>query len=161
MKNNLKKTLVITALITGGFLFYGNKKLKSAKQVMHNVKVGVKKVSNVNLTWRNLIFDVVLTLQNLTNIDFGATLGSKIIIKQVRVYSEKGEYLGKADTQIHQIDLPANTTVEMPQIRLNLDLKKSINEFIANSDAYLSNDFSKLNYKVDVSVFSKILTLEA
>lgn len=160
MSSKTKKVLTVAAIAFSGFLLFSFKKLNTAQEVMNNIKVGIKNIANLKLSWQEISFNTVFTLQNLTNIDFGATLTSKIIIKQIRVYSDTGVYLGKADTNIYQLDLPSKQIVELPEAKFTLDINKAFDEFISNADAYLSQDFSKLKFKIDIEVFGNIITLE-
>ena len=159
--SSVKKILTVGAITFGGLMVFGAKKYQEAKKVMDNLKVGLKSVSNFKFRLSNTTFDAVFSLQNPTNINFGATLTSKIKIKGIRVYTKQGKFIGRADTNLYEIDLPANTTVDLPQATFNLNAQEAINEFLNHLSAYLSNDFSNLSYKVDVEVFGNILTLEA
>ncbi|MFV9549673.1 hypothetical protein [Algibacter sp. PT7-4] len=159
--NSAKKILIVSAITLGSLIIYGQKKINTASEVMSNIKVGVKKISNFKFSFSNVSFNAVLTLQNLTNIDFGATLTSKIVIKQIRVYNIEGVYLGKADVNIYQLNLPSRQIVELPEATFKLSLDKAANEFLKHSQDYLDKNFERLNYKVDVEVFGNIITLEA
>lgn len=160
MMSKAKKTLVITALSLGGLMLFGFKKYKTAKEVMKNIKVGVKSISNIDFSLKHITFNVVFTLQNLTKIDFGATLSTKIVVKQIRVYNAEGIILGKADTDFYQLDLPSTSVSELPEATFNLSLDKALEELMNNTDTYMNNDFSNLNFKIDVEVFGNIITLE-
>lgn len=150
-----KNILIVTAIAFGGLWLFGQKKLNTAKEVMDHIKVGVKSISNIKFSLKEISFNAVLTLHNQTKIDFGATLTSKIIIKQIRVYTTNGQYLGKADVNIYKLDLPANTVVELPNIPFRVATEKAL-ETLANNV-----DLSTLKYKIDVEVFGNILTLDA
>jgi len=161
MKTKTSKFLAITGIAIGGLLLYGRKKYTTALDVMHNISVGVKRVSNFRITFTNVKFDTVLTLTNTTNIDFGATLSSAITIKQIRVFNIEGEYLGKAVGDIYKISLPSKQKVDLPEVTFNLSLEHSVNEFLNYATNYLSKDFSRLNFKIDVKAFGNVITLEA
>jgi len=156
-----KKILTIAVIGIGGLMLFGFKKYNTAKEVLNNIEVGVKSISSIKISFKEIKFNAVLTLKNLTNIDFGATLTSKIIVKQIRVYNKENQYIGKAETVFYELDLPANSTVELPEVKVNLDLDKALNEFLNNPDTYLNQDFSNLNFKIDVEVFGNLLTLTA
>jgi hypothetical protein len=160
MKLKTKKVIAISVVAIGSLWLLGFKKLDAAKTVLKHVKVNVKSVRNINLTWRTVIFDAVVTLTNLSTIDFGATLTSKIIIKKIRVYNKNGEQLGFANTSVYEIDLPASKTIELPPMRVELKLKNAVNQILNNTNAFLNKDFSSLVYKIDVEVFGHIVTLD-
>ncbi len=160
-KSSLKKGLIITSIFIGGLFVFGQRKYKTALYVMNHIKLGIKKVSNFKFSLRDVKFNAVLTLQNQTNIDFGATISSKIVIKTIKVYNANGTYLGKANTDIYKINLPSKQTIELPEATFSFDLGHAFNEFVSNHQNYLNNDFSQLKYKIDVEVFGNLLTLEA
>lgn len=156
-----KKALITLGLLATGLLVFGTKKYSQAKEVLNNLKVGIKKISNVRLTFESINFDATLTIKNTTNIDFGATLTSKIVIKQIRVYSPKGVYLGKANTNIFEIDLPANQTIELPNINFQIDLTQALNEFGANFQNYISGNFNQLTFEIDIEAFGNLITINS
>lgn len=154
-----KSVLGIASVIFGGFLLYGYQKYNDAVAILDNVKLNVKSISSVKLGIPLMSFNAVFTLQNKTNIDFGATLSSKITIKQVRIFTQDDVYLGYATTEIFKIDLPAMQTIELPEMLVKVDTGKTFEEFINNAGAYLNSDFSRLKYKIDVEVFGNVITL--
>src|SRR5690606_37805011 len=98
-----KKILTIAGIALAGMVLFGAKKYSEGREVLSNLEFFPKTFSNFRVTLNKIYFDVVLSVTNTTNIDFGATATSKIAIKQVRVYTRKGTYIGKADTNIYKI----------------------------------------------------------
>lgn len=157
-----KKTLLITgASLFGIAVLQGFKKFNTAKEVMKHIKIGVGKISNIKLGFSKSTFDLVLTITNTTNIDFGATLTSFITIRQVRVYAQNDILIGRGNTAINSIALPANTSIELPKINIEVDTLKTLGEITTNFSAFTNQDFSHLKYKVDIEAFGNIITLES
>lgn len=156
-----KKALIIGGIVLGSFLFFGYRKFDEAKKVLEYLDFNIKSVSNVKIGLSSVSFDTVITLINPTTLNFGATASSYIAIREIRVYSPSGVYLGKAQSNIHEINLPARTQVDLPKINFSLSSIKALNEFLNNSEMYLNQDFSKLKYKIDVNAFGNVITLDA
>lgn len=161
MKSKTKKVLAITGATLIGLAFLAKKKVTDMSTVIENLQFAIKQISDIKLNGFNLSFSAILNLHNTTNIDFGATLSSKIIVKEIRVYSSQKVFLGKAVTNISSIVIPANTVSEISRISFNLLLENSLNEFLNNFGAFLNNDFSSLIYEIDIEAFGKTFTLEA
>lgn len=155
------KVLMIGGVVLGSFLFLGYRKYSQAKEVLNHLEFKIKKISNVKIGLSHFKFDLVFSLINPTNINFGATATSFIAIKEIRVYSQTHQLLGKAESNIYKIDLPANSVMDLPQIRFNLTTMKAFEEFLKHSTAYMNQDFSNLNYEIDVEAFGNIITLNA
>lgn len=156
-----KKILVIGGIVLGSFLLFGYKKYDEAKKVIESLDFKIKDISRVRIGLKNISFDTVITLINPTAINFGATASSYIAIKEIRVYSPSGVYLGKAQSTIYEINLPARSSTDLPKISFNLSSAKALQEFLSNSQMYLNQDFSQLKYKIDIDAFGNIITLEA
>lgn len=155
-----KQKITIAALTFAGLVAYGYEKYNKAKEVLNNIDINIDSVSNLKLDLPNITFDVVFELKNNTNIDFGATLSSRILIKKIRVYAND-IYLGQVSPNISYINIPAAGSVKLPSMPVTIETNKAINEFIGNIGNYLTNDFSNLNYEIDVEVFGNALTLQA
>lgn len=156
-----KRIFTIAAIIAGTLAFFSFKKYKQAKEVIDNLKISIKKIQNIKFGFPTTRFDAVISIFNPTNIDFGATLASRVVITQIQVFTSDNILIGKANTNIFEVQLPANTTIDLQPITFNVDVKKAFGEFFSNTTSFLQNDFSSLKYKIDVQVFGKNLTLEA
>lgn len=156
-----KKILLISGAVLGSLVFLGYRKFDQAKEVISNLEFQIKKLSNVKIGLSRISFDAVISLVNPTNINFGATATSFIMIKEIRVYSQKNQLLGKAESSIYKIDLPANSVMDLPNIRFNLTTMKALEELLTNSESYFNHDFSNLKYQIDVEAFGNIYTLNA
>lgn len=156
-----KKALIVGGIVLGSFLVFGYRKYDQAKQVLDSLDFDIKSVSRIKIGLLNVSFDTVITLINPTSVNFGATASSHIAIKEVRVYSPSGVYLGKAQSNIYEIDLPARSQVDLPSISFNLSSIKTLSELLNNTELYLNQDFTKLKYKIDVNAFGNIITLDA
>lgn len=156
-----KKALIVGGIVLGSFLIFGYKKLDEAKKVLEFLDFSIKKVSKVKVGLKNISFSTVIELVNPTAIDFGATASSFIALKEIRVYSPRGVYMGRAETNLYQIKLPARSKVELEEISFNIESKKALNEFLSFPEILLNNDFGKLKYKIDINAFGNIITIDA
>ncbi|WP_323027997.1 hypothetical protein [Gelidibacter japonicus] len=156
-----KKALVIGGIVLGSFLLFGYKKYDEAKKVIESLDFSIQDISHIRISLKKISFDMVIRLVNPTPIDFGATASSYISIQEIRVYSQKGEYLGVAKSNIHQIQLPAHSQFDLPKISINLDSIKALQEFMNNPAMYINKDFSQLKYQIDISAFGNVITLDA
>jgi hypothetical protein len=156
----LKKTLTYIGIATAGLLFFGRKKYTAAKEIIDNLKVSIKDISNVKLSFKNIKFDAILELRNLTDINFGATLGSAIIIKRIHIFSPSGTLLGVGDTRIFEIELPANGSAELPPITFDLDANTSISEILNNFSDFQNDALNSLHYKIEVEVFGNNFSID-
>ncbi|MGE5944593.1 MAG: hypothetical protein ACM31G_09665, partial [Flavobacteriales bacterium] len=125
-KSSNKKKLVlgIAAISVISLAWFGKKKYDTAKEVIFNLIPGIKNVSRIRIGWTNSSFNAILTLTNPTNIDFGATLPSKIAVRQVKVYGKTGQHIGTAQGNINSLNLPANSTIALPELKF--DVKTAI-----------------------------------
>lgn len=165
MKKSKKKIVfVASALSLAAFAIYSRKKFTEATKVVNNLKVDVSSVNNVNWQFPNVFFDAVLKISNPTNIDFGATLTSKIIIKKIRAYTSNGVLLGTAQTNVYSIDLPANSSTNLPSANVQVEgnnlLENSLNNLISGESSQIL-DVSGIKFKIDLEVFGKTITLDA
>lgn len=129
--------------------------------VAENLTFGFADVAGIKLALPNIKFKAKFTVTNNTNIPFGANLSSKIALRQIRVYNRQGQFLGTADTNFYQIDLPPFTTVELPWFEITADALKTFLEIGGNVTSYMNGDYSNLIYQIDVNIFGKTVTLDA
>lgn len=161
--NNSSKLVIAASVLSLAVLaVFSRKKLIAAKEVISNLKVDVHSVSNINWQFPNVFFDAILKITNPTNIDFGATLTSKIKIKKVRAFTSAGVFLGEAQTNLYSIDLPANSYTMLPSANVQVEglnmIENTLNNLILQDN---NNFFNGIKFKVDIEVFGKTLTLDA
>jgi hypothetical protein len=161
MKTTTKYLIGAGLLLAGVSSYFGKQKLNAANEVLSNLQIKIKAISNFRFTLQNLSFKLRLEILNPTNIDFGATLTSKISIKTVRIFSPEGNFLAVANPNISNIDLPSNTSSELTVENVNLDINNALNELGNNITSYLQSDYTRLKYKIDIAAFGKIITLDA
>lgn len=163
MINDRKRNiLVFGAIALATASFFSIRKYNAAKTVVENLKVKIFSISNVNFQLPDVSFDVVLEIINPTNIDFGATLSSKITISSLRAISSNGLLIGEANSNLYSIQLPANSSVNLPKINVKIDgenmLQNVLDSFIYQNQ---SNVFQDLKFEIDLNVFGKKITLLA
>jgi hypothetical protein len=156
-----KKLLTYFGIAAIGVYLFGEKKFKEAKTVMDNIKLELSSISNIKFNLPRIKFDAVLLLKNPTNIDFGATLSSKIIVKEIRIYSVSRQYLGKGNTNIFEIQLPPNSSVELPKLSLELEAETAIDDILSNLISYMDNALNSLVFEIDVQAFGNVFTINA
>src|SRR5690606_22634670 len=156
----MKKTgIIITGIVLTGLLFFGFKKAKAGKEVLDNLKFKIKKVSNFNLQLPNISFDAIISVYNATNIDFGATLGSIIKVKKIKFYTPEGIFLGEATGNLEALNLPAQSSIDLPTVTVSLDSMLALQEFGSNLEYYLNQDFSRLKLKLTLEAFGNNITI--
>lgn len=155
-----KKAVIIGGIVLASFVMFGYKKFDTAKKVLANLDFSIHSISKFRLGVSKISFDAVISLINPTNLDFGATTSSYITLKEVRVYSSTGQYLGKAASNFYQIKLPANSQVNLDPINFSLNSFAAISEFLGNADMYLAQDFSRLKFQVSVDAFGQMITID-
>lgn len=156
-----KKLLLVSGFAFTMLMLFGSKKYNTAKEVLGKIKFRLKNVSNFKFDLPKISFDADIELINPTNIEFGATVSSKIAIKRIRVYTKGGLFIGNANTNLFEVFLPANSSYSLPTTTVDLEGLNALNEFMANSGAYLDNDFSNLVLKIDIEAFGNIITIDA
>jgi hypothetical protein len=161
MKPLTRNLIIVASLGLLGIAAYGKKKYDEAVSVLGNLSFSITKISKVSFSLPFVYFDAVIKVDNPTNINFGASLTNQIVVKEVRVYDLKNVYLGKANPNLSNIQLPADTTTELPKMKFIVDITKLFSEITSNIALYLNYDFSALKYEIDVEAFGKIITLEA
>ena len=160
----MKKTIkivAISALLFAGVSYYGRKKYIEANEVLSQLKVSIGKLSNFSFKLPNVSFTLKLKILNPTNIDFGATVSSKISIKKIRLFTQANVFLAEANTNISNIDLPAQTNSDFIIDNVQINLTKAFEELGSNLQSYISSDYSNLKYKIDIDAFGKMITLDA
>lgn len=154
------KIATFVGLFLVGVSLYGRKKYTEAEKVLSNLKFSIGNLSNLKLEYPFVDFSLKLKVENPTNINFGATLSSKITIVKVQIFSDTGKYLAEAFTNINKVDLPAGTVSNFSINNVKIDLDTALSELGTNINSYLQNDFSKLNFKIFIDAFGKMITLD-
>lgn len=156
-----KNILIASGLFLAAISAFGYKKVKAGQEVLKNLEFTVKSISGIYFSFPDIAFNVELNVKNKTNIDFGATLGSSIVIKRIDLFDEQGTYLGNAITNIYSINLPAYETITLPKFTVYMNSMLALQEFGQNIDLYLQSNFSKLKFNIVLEVFGSEITLNA
>lgn len=153
------KYLLGGALVLGALSSFGKKKLDEIKNVVGQLKFNIKNISSFSYSSNAIKFNAILSVENPTDIDFGATLPSSISIKAFRVYNLEGVYLGVGNTNINNLAIPSRSSLDIEQIQVSLDSAKALKEVTSHLQLYFNNDFSRLYFEIDVVAFGSTLTL--
>lgn len=161
-KSNNPK-LAIVAIALAGLLYFGKRKLNAAKEVIGSLQAKVKNISNIRTSFPFIKADGVISLTNPTNIDFGATLSSKIVLKEIHVFSKNDVFLGKGITNISEINLPANSTINLPEITFEFNMSNALQVLglQLRQKSILEEAFKDLKFKLFIDAFGKTLTINA
>ena len=160
MKSRTKKILLTSGIALGTFSLFANKKYNKGKKVLNELQLKVDKISKLRLSLSNVSFDAVLRLVNPTNINFGYTGTSKIVVKELRVFSRSGKLIGKASANLYRLDLPAFGSFVLPPLQVNIRAKDALEELLQNLEQYTRDPIKQLNFEIDVDVFGMTYTLK-
>lgn len=156
----VKKAIAFGVIGLIGLFAFGSKKVSDISQIASQLQVKIKGIKDIKFSIPNVNFKIKLNIINPTDLDFSAALGSGIIIKRIRVYSGSNIFLGDAILNASNIEIPAKSIYVLDNVHTEIDIREIGNEFFENINNYVGNDFSRLNYKIDVEVFGKIITLD-
>lgn len=161
MKANNKVLILGAGIGLTALAFFGKKKYLEAVSVINNLEFSIRNISNIRLSLQNIKFDGTLKIINPTNINFGATTASIVKLKEVRAFAVRsGVFLGKANTELFAVDLPASSTVDIPNIPFHFDLIPVLQELGTNYQTILQNPMEYIFFEVDLQAFGNVITIE-
>ncbi len=156
-KGSIVKLGILALSIFG---IYNYRKFVAAQTVVNNLEVEISSINGINFQLPSVSFNVVFKLINPTSINFGATLSSKIYLKKVSIFSTENEFIGEANTNVSSIDLPAQSSMLLPSVNLDVRLdqllQNTLQDLINNQP---DNIVQNLKFQIDISVFGKTLTM--
>lgn len=147
MKPIIKKILLISTVIVGGFAYYGYKKLQQIKAIFAAMEIVPVGFSNFdfNLKSGKIRMNIDVKLINNSKDDLFVTGAGLAVLKRI-VILYKGVYLGEGEVNINSIHIPAanalvikNTPIEGSAMNL------------------LSNAASLMNFSInDVTIIGTV-----
>lgn len=161
----MKKYLIYGGIALAAMSWYSQKKYKEAVTVLDTLTFSISKISNIKLvdvisTKPRLKFDAIFSIKNNSNFDFGATLSSKIVVKQIRVFTNDDIFLAAGDLELFQVNLPAGKTMALPQITFYAYVKDLLKVIGSNYEQIINGDISNLRFEIDINAFGKVLTVD-
>lgn len=153
------KILTIGGVLAAGLFLFGYRKKKDIDAIVENLEFATTNISNIRLPLPNVEFTATIRLINNSDAAFGINFGGAISISEIRVYDGNRQYIGRANASISGIELPANGVADIPGIQFSVDALKAVAEVGSNINSYLSGDYSRLGYEIDITVFGKTFTI--
>ena len=154
----IKTILGVGALAIGGMVYFGKDKYNQYNGVLKSLQFKIKGVKNIQLKNGNVSFDLDMQLVNPTATAIDVP-GEKIVVKTLHFYTPTGKYLGDANTNLSNIDMPANGTRLITNIPVSLSLATIGNSF--SEILTIISDTSVLKIKADMEAFGHSFTLNA
>lgn len=129
-----------TVLIVGGIAALGIialtvNKVLVLKDVFSKMKIWPSDISNFKITLSEISFNLDFMIQNPTNESFAVTGASIVRLKRVTAF-KNGVYLGQAEVNLAEIEIPANSTIKLENLPFKLSLQSVLNNLanITNFD---------------------------
>ncbi len=153
---NIKLILGAAALAVGGSLYFGKGKYDKYNTVLENLEFNLKNLKKINLFSGNITFEVDIELINPTNIAVDIP-GNQILLKNLHFYAPSGTYLGVANPNVSNIQMPANGSRIITNIPVSLSLA-TIGRSFTEILGIVSNP-DTLQIKADLDAFGKSFTV--
>lgn len=130
-------------------------KFKKTKKVLDSLGY-FPKISNLNLSWSRIKFDLRIAIQNLSNEDFYISTGGLVKLSKVIVYNLQGQVLATLIVNdLYKIYVPAFGNSETPKITIEMPLTDFLS-FMRNlnfSNINAQNIASQLQYGFEIKTF--------
>lgn len=129
-----KKLLIIAGLVTASAVFFASKKVLDIKNIANNLSISIKSIKNIKISGGKLKFTLALNITNNTVTGFSAKTFGLVKLISVELFSNLGDFLGQALTNIDGISLPPSTTTPIEGIEMELPLFSLATTLLANPD---------------------------
>lgn len=129
MKKNL---LIIGALLIGSLAFFSTKKVLDVKDIAKNLKINIKSIKNIKISGGKLKFTLALNITNNTDAGFAAKTFNLFKLISVDLFTNQGDFLGQALTNIDGISLPPATTTPVEGIEMEVPLLSLATTLLSN-----------------------------
>lgn len=155
----MRKLLGITLIAGGLFYYVGRNKVDEYSKAVEKIKAKFLGIKDVNLSGGNLLFKTNIELQNASVTDISFDTGEYLTLNRILFYTKTGNYIGEANPNISNIDLPAHSKVKIENIPTLLPLKDFGS--LLNNALEILDDSSSLKLKLEFTALGKTFLVEA
>ena len=155
----MKKYLIIGGLTLLGYGVYrGHKKYREYEGALKKLKIKVSNIRKGGISGGALKADVFLNVINQSNIDLTANTFGFVKVTKLLFYTYSGKYIGEAQVNIDNLELPSNTTTPIEEpIPINVPFNLSS---VLGVGLDLLNDSKNIIVKAELEVLGKKYILE-
>lgn len=148
----MNKILLFGGVAAAAAIMYGRNKYNNAQKVMEHLKIVILKLKDFSSDDGAIDFLMDFSLNNPTDLALNVP-GRKISIKALYFYSQRGNYIGRADANINDLNLEAG------QERLieNVPVSISIENALEALEVMISPN--TLTILADVEIFGKVFRI--
>lgn len=141
-----KKILITSGIIIGALALVGWRKAKNLQSVFDKMKIKPVALSNFDISLSRLFFKVDISFENPSSEDFSLN-GYVVSLKKIDIYYN-GIYIGQATTNLISISVPANSTLIVYDIPVEIPVK-SLPYIILQA---ITNGLSLSSLKINATV---------
>ncbi|MFD0862486.1 hypothetical protein ACFQ1M_09730 [Sungkyunkwania multivorans] len=149
----MKVLLSILALGAGALFLFGRSKATDLQQIMDNIKVRITRISDIDISKGKLLFTADVSLVNPTMASFGFNTFKNASLRQLRFFDDNGNFLGTADTNFFELDIPPNSSTALPSVRVRANIGQ-----VATS--LLFGQLDDLQVAADLEVLGRTYTID-
>jgi len=124
-----KKIALIAGLAVVGLALFTYNKVNALKQVFERMTVWPTGISNIKLNLTTLSFKLDISVRNPTDTAFSVTGASIATLKRI-VVSRNGKFLGQADVDISDIEIPAYGTSHFKDLPFTVSLENILTNIL-------------------------------
>lgn len=147
------KVVGIAALATTLFAF---KKKNDYTKVIEEMDFKVEGLSNIRLNGTNVLFDLAVRFYNRTDIDFEVFTAGLIKLRKIKVWMN-GAYVGEANSNITEIQIPAYSSIMVNKILVSSPLLQMLSQITTFEN---ETDFKNIKLEVIVEALGETYVLE-
>ncbi len=153
----MKKILLLSAGVALTVAYFGKKKVTEIKDVMDRLKLGVNGIRGIRLSSGGLNFKIDLNIHNPTNRDLVLNTAQIITLSKLSFYAKNGDFLGESFPNITGITIPANNSVNIPDLNTFVKVE-NFGNLINNVLGIFANP-ARLEVKAELSAMGQTYTI--
>ncbi|PKH51430.1 hypothetical protein CXF68_12385 [Tenacibaculum sp. Bg11-29] len=142
----MKKKLII-GLIAGAGI-YAAVKYQKVKESLNELSIKISGISNLKASFTQIRFNLSFVIHNPTNTHIGINTYKLLSLKQIKFYNKTNNaYLGTANVNFSNIQIPAKQTLEIKEVPTALPVKNILSNLALFKGNIEENLLIKLQFE--------------
>lgn len=152
-----KTSLIL--LCIGTFVLYN--KYTQIKFMSKHLNVRLTGIQNINIYYPYLTFDANFEIKNNSPYAFDGLIADRILVKEVRIFGDDGNYIGNITNNMFPIYLQKYGVTSIPNKSCQINIANAFDEIFSNINQYLQGKLNGLKFQFYLVVFGREIIIKA